>query len=188
MQKITLILGAGESGVGAALLAQRLGRRVFVSDAGTPNERFINELFAAGIEYETGGHTPEKISDPAIVIKSPGIPDKVQLIQDFIEAGIEVISEIEYAYRNLPQGIRIVAITGSNGKTTTTMLTHHLLKTGGVNVEVGGNIGNSFARLVLENINEQERVRRSEIADYRRTDLCPGAFFFSVRRNHFFPA
>lgn len=150
MEKETIILGAGESGVGAALLAQRLGRRVFVSDAGTPDERYLSELFDAGIEYEAGGHSRERILQAEIVIKSPGIPDKVQLIKDLKVAGIEVIAEVEYACRFMPPQDRIVAITGSNGKTTTTMLTHHLLKAGGVKVEVGGNIGVSFARLLLD--------------------------------------
>jgi UDP-N-acetylmuramoylalanine--D-glutamate ligase len=157
MKLETIILGAGESGVGAALLAHQLGERVFVSDAGLPSGHFLSELFDAGIEYEVEGHDTERILKAGLVIKSPGIPDRVQLIKELRAKGIEVISEIEYAYRNLASGHKIVAITGSNGKTTTTMLVHHLLQTGGVNVEVGGNIGVSFARLVLEQlVNENE--------------------------------
>lgn len=152
MKLETIILGAGESGVGAALLAQWLGERVFVSDAGTPDDRFMSELFDAGIEYEVAGHDKERILNAGIVIKSPGIPDSVQLIKDLKAKGIEVVSEIEYAYRFKPANCQIVAITGSNGKTTTTMLTNHLLLSGGLNVRMGGNVGTSFARLVMEDL------------------------------------
>lgn len=148
MERETIILGAGESGVGAALLAQSLGRRVFVSDAGQPADRFLRELLEAGIEYEAGGHNQARILQAAIVIKSPGIPDKIALIQALKAKGVEVISEIEYAYRALPSTCQVVAITGSNGKTTTTSLTYHLLEKGGVDVAVGGNIGSSFARML----------------------------------------
>lgn len=147
-----IILGAGESGIGAALLAQWLGERVFVSDAGTPSQAFLDELFAAGIEYEVEGHDEERILAAKLIIKSPGIPDKVALIQRLKDRGIEVVSEIEFAFRHRPEGCRIVAITGSNGKTTTTMLTNHILLSGGLNIRMGGNIGTSFARLVLEDL------------------------------------
>lgn len=150
MEKETIILGAGESGVGAALLAQSLGRRVFVSDAGTPADRFLTELMDAGIEYEAGGHDTQRILAAEIVIKSPGIPDKVALIQAIKAQGIEVISEIEYAYRFLPAHCRVIAITGSNGKTTTTSLVYHLLAQAGLDVMVGGNIGISFARMLTD--------------------------------------
>lgn len=148
MERETIILGAGESGVGAALLAQRLGRRVFVSDAGQPADRFLQELLEAGIEYEAGGHDQVRILEAALVIKSPGIPDKVALIQALRAKGVEVISEIEYAFRALSGNCKVVAITGSNGKTTTTSLTYHLLQKGGLDVAVGGNIGSSFARML----------------------------------------
>ncbi len=148
MERETIILGAGESGVGAALLAQRLGRRVFVSDAGQPADRFLRELLEAGIEYEAGGHNQARILEAALVVKSPGIPDKVALIQALKAKGVEVISEIEYAHRALPSVCQVVAITGSNGKTTTTSLTYHLLQKGGLDVAVGGNIGSSFARML----------------------------------------
>ncbi|PHI19326.1 UDP-N-acetylmuramoyl-L-alanine--D-glutamate ligase [Lewinellaceae bacterium SD302] len=154
MKPETIILGAGESGVGAALLARWLGERTFVSDAGTPNGRFMSELFDAGIEYEVEGHDKKRILEAGLVIKSPGIPDSVALIIELRTKGIEVISEIEYAYRHLPGNSKLVAITGSNGKTTTTMLTDHLLRSGGVNVKMGGNVGVSFARLVLEHLQE----------------------------------
>ncbi|MEL6142918.1 MAG: Mur ligase family protein, partial [Bacteroidota bacterium] len=156
MEKETIILGAGESGVGAALLARARGRRVFVSDAGTPADRFLTELFEANIEYEAGGHDRERILQAEIVIKSPGIPDTVQLIQDIRAVGIEVISEIEYAFRQLKHPATIIAITGSNGKTTTTLLTHHLLKTAGLNTFAGGNLGTSFARLLLAQESESD--------------------------------
>lgn len=156
MKPETIILGAGESGVGAALLASWLGERTFVSDAGVPNEQFLAELFKAGIPYEVDGHDEARILQAGIVVKSPGIPDSVPLIKALREKGIEVISEIEYAFRFMPANSQVVAITGSNGKTTTTMLVNHLLANGGLNVKMGGNVGVSFARLVLEQLMQQE--------------------------------
>ena len=148
--KTITILGAGESGVSAARLAQREGYAVFVSDAGPGNERFLAELRKAGIEFEVNGHTSERIFAADEVVKSPGIPDSVPMIVELRKAGIPVMSEIEFAYRYAPKGCEIVGITGSNGKTTTTMLTHHLLDFAGVNALAGGNLGDSFARLLLD--------------------------------------
>lgn len=165
MKLETIILGAGESGVGAALLAHQLGERVFVSDAGLPAGPFLSELFDAGIEYEVEGHDEARILKAGIVIKSPGIPDGAPLIKALRAKGIAVISEIEYAYRKLTKGQRIVAITGSNGKTTTTMLTHHLLKAGGINAEMGGNIGVSFARLVLNQLISQAPTEKTFVLE-----------------------
>lgn len=163
MDKETIILGAGESGIGAALLAKAQGHRVFVSDAGTPADHFLQELFDAGIEYEAGGHDRERILAGGVVIKSPGIPDKVALVKAARAANIPVISEIEFAFRFLPATARVVAITGSNGKTTTTLLTHHLLQQAGVNAVAGGNLGTSFARLLLADLKGEEVDRKDRV-------------------------
>lgn len=145
MKKVA-ILGAGESGVGAAILAQQLGYETWVSDKGPIKENFKQELETLRIPYEENKHTKEKIFEASEVIKSPGIPDHIDLIKELNQKGIPVISEIEFAARHTKA--TIVAITGSNGKTTTTNLTYHLLKTGGLNVGIAGNVGFSFARLV----------------------------------------
>ncbi|MEO0734734.1 MAG: Mur ligase family protein, partial [Bacteroidota bacterium] len=150
MQKTIAILGAGESGASAARLAQREGYDVFVSDAGPGNPRFLAELSEAGIETETGGHTEARILAADQVVKSPGIPDTAPLVVALREKGIPVISEIEFASRYAPRGCKIIGITGSNGKTTTTMLTHHLLDFAGLKAIAGGNLGDSFARLLLD--------------------------------------
>jgi UDP-N-acetylmuramoylalanine--D-glutamate ligase len=148
MKKI-VILGAGESGVGAALLAKQKGFDVFVSDKSDIKENFKLELENAQIPYESGQHTEGVILSADEIIKSPGIPDKAPLIKAAKAKGIPVIGEIEFAYRYI-DGAKIIAITGSNGKTTTTSLTYHILKTGGLDVAVCGNIGKSFARLLAE--------------------------------------
>ncbi len=140
------ILGAGESGVGAAILAKKLGYEIWVSDKGTIKENFKKELEKFQIPFEENKHTKQKIFDASEVIKSPGIPDHIDLIKELNQKGIPVISEIEFAAKHT--NATIVAITGSNGKTTTTNLTYHLLKTGGLNVGLAGNVGFSFARLV----------------------------------------
>ncbi len=152
MKKI-VVLGAGESGVGAALLAKKCGFEVFVSDKSPIKENFQKELDDAHIPYESGQHTEGVVLDADEIVKSPGIPDKVELIQAAHKKGIPVMSEIEFAYQNRGKDEPyIIAITGSNGKTTTTSLTYHLLKTAGKDVAVGGNIGKSFARLLAEEL------------------------------------
>jgi UDP-N-acetylmuramoylalanine--D-glutamate ligase len=152
--KNIVILGAGESGVGAALLAQKLGFNVFVSDKSPIKDDFRAELDGANIAYESGNHDTNRILDADQVVKSPGIPNKIDLIQALILRGVPIVSEIEFAYQCLPILSKkkpfIIAITGSNGKTTTTGLMYHLLKTAGIKVAVGGNIGKSFARLLTE--------------------------------------
>jgi len=148
--KTIVILGAGESGASAARLAQREGYAVFVSDAGPGNPRFLTELEEAGIEVETMQHSVGRLYAADEVVKSPGIPDTVPMIVELRKRGIPVISEIEFAFRFAPKDATIVGITGSNGKTTTTMLTHHLLDFGGVKALAGGNLGDSFARLLLD--------------------------------------
>ena len=145
-----VVLGGGESGVGAVILAKQLKFDVFLSDRNKIPEHFKVELEQHTIPFEEAQHTEEKILAADIVVKSPGIPDKVAIIQKLKENNIPVISEIEWAARFTNK--KIIAITGSNGKTTTTSLVYHLLKTSKLKVEVGGNIGYSFARLVAKEI------------------------------------
>jgi len=137
------VIGAGESGVGAALLAKQKGYDVFVSDYGSVDEHFQKELVTAGLDWEQGMHSEEKILSADQLIKSPGVPE-TKLISKARAKGIEVLSEIEFASR-FCQG-NIIAITGSNGKTTTACLTYYILKSAGYNVAIAGNIGDSFAR------------------------------------------
>ncbi|MBD2751733.1 UDP-N-acetylmuramoyl-L-alanine--D-glutamate ligase [Spirosoma validum] len=146
VQKI-VILGGGESGVGAALLAQAKGFEVFLSDKSLLKECYRTTLQNAGIPFEEGQHTEERILSASEVIKSPGIPATVPLVQKLRTQGTPVISEIEFAARYTKA--RLIGITGSNGKTTTTLLTYHLLKTSGLNVGLAGNIGDSFAEQVI---------------------------------------
>lgn len=147
-----VILGAGESGVGAALLAQSKGIRVFVSDSGKIRENYKIELEAAGITYEEQKHSTDRILEAVEIIKSPGIPDKVPVVSAAIEKGIPVISEIEFAARYSQS--KKICITGSNGKTTTTLLTHHLLKSAGLDAGLAGNVGKSFARQLTQGDHE----------------------------------
>ena len=142
------ILGAGESGLGAALLARREGYGVWVSDAGVISEERKNALNAAGIEFEEGGHDETKILSCDLIIKSPGIPDKAPLVKKALEAGIPVIDELEFAYQ-FSSG-KVIAISGTNGKTTTTLLTYHLLKEAGYDVGLAGNVGQSWAGQLVE--------------------------------------
>ena len=149
MNKRLVILGGGESGVGAALLARQKGFDVFLSDGGALKDANKKELNAATIPFEEGKHTEEKILSADVVVKSPGIPDKHELVGKIKRKGIEIISEIEFAYWYKGKS-KIIAITGSNGKTTTTALTYHICKHGGLNCAMVGNIGYSFARQVAE--------------------------------------
>ena len=144
--KRLVVLGAGESGVGTALLAKKKKYEVFVSDKGTIAQKYKEVLLHNEIEWEEKQHTESKILNADLVMKSPGIPDKVPLVKKLIENKIPVISEIEFAAKYTDA--TLIGITGSNGKTTTTMWTYHMLKNGGLNVAIGGNIGESFAELV----------------------------------------
>ena len=141
------ILGGGESGIGAALLAQKQGKKPFLSDMKPLKEKYRAQLTAMEILFEEGGHNEEKILASDLIIKSPGIPEKAPLIKKIREKGIPLVSEIEYASWFCPG--KIIAITGSNGKTTTTLLTYHILKKAGLKVAVAGNVGNSFAGELL---------------------------------------
>jgi UDP-N-acetylmuramoylalanine--D-glutamate ligase len=144
-----VILGGGESGVGTAILGKKKGYEVFVSDFGKIKESYKEVLIINGIAWEEEQHTEELILNADVVMKSPGIPEKSPIVKKLFAAGIKVISEIEFA-KPYTEALTI-GITGSNGKTTTTMLTHHLLKSAGLNVGLGGNIGKSFAWQVAEN-------------------------------------
>ncbi|RKR07804.1 UDP-N-acetylmuramoylalanine--D-glutamate ligase [Maribacter vaceletii] len=148
MQRL-VILGGGESGVGTAILGKKEGYEVFVSDRGKIKEEYKNVLKHFEINWEEEVHTESKILNANVVMKSPGIPDKVALIQKLHTKGIPVISEIEFAskYTNAT----IIGITGSNGKTTTTMLTNYIFKEAGLHVGMAGNIGDSYAKMVSEN-------------------------------------
>lgn len=148
MSKKLVVLGAGESGVGAALLGVKKGYNVFVSDKGKIKQYYKNVLIHNEIEWEEEKHTEDRILNANVVVKSPGIPDTVQLIKKLHDTGVLVISEIEFAAKNT--NATLVAITGSNGKTTTTSLIHHILKQE-LSVGLAGNIGDSFAKQVAEN-------------------------------------
>ena len=144
-----VVLGGGESGVGTAILGKQKGYEVFLSDAGSIKEHYKNVLNAEGIEWEENQHSVDRILQADVVMKSPGIPDKVQIIKDLHAKGIKVISEIEFAF---PYAKNIsIGITGSNGKTTTTLLTHHVLKQAGLDIGIAGNIGDSYAQQIAEN-------------------------------------
>lgn len=148
MKELVAILGAGESGVGSAILAQKKGYAVFVSDLGKIKEKYKNVLSDYNIDFEEGQHSEDKILSAALVVKSPGIPDTAPLVVRLKEMGIPVISEIEFGGRFT--SAKTICITGSNGKTTTTLLTYHILKNAGLNVGLAGNVGKSFAWQVAE--------------------------------------
>ena len=171
MPKKLIILGGGESGVGAAILAKQKGYEVLVSDSGSLKEVYRNELDAAGIEWEEGKHSEEKILAADEIMKSPGIPEKNEMVKKIRRKGIPVISEIELAYR-FKGDSKIVAITGSNGKTTTTSLIWHILKTGGLDAALVGNIGESFAKQVAVDpkpvyVVEVSSFQLDDIVDFR---------------------
>ncbi|MBW7912505.1 MAG: UDP-N-acetylmuramoyl-L-alanine--D-glutamate ligase [Taibaiella sp.] len=165
--KRLVVLGAAESGIGAALLGKQQGWDVFVSDGGTIKDKYKQELQAAGIDYEEKMHTEEKILNADCVVKSPGIGDKVAIVKKVRAAGIEVCSEIEFGYR-YKNDSKIIAITGSNGKTTTTALTYHLLKDANYDVAMVGNIGYSFARQVAEQPHEWYVI---EVSSFQLDDI-----------------
>ena len=144
--KRMVVLGSGESGVGAAILAKKKGYDVFVSDKGKIKDKYISTLTNHEIAWESGKHTEELIFNATEIVKSPGIPDKIPLMRRIYDKGIPVISEIEFGARYT--NAKKICVTGSNGKTTTTMLIHHLLKNAGLKVVMAGNIGESFAAKV----------------------------------------
>lgn len=162
-----VVLGAGESGVGAALLYQHKGFSVFVSDYGQIADKYKAELDKAGIPYEEGGHSSEIILQAEEVVKSPGIPHKAPIIQAIIERNIPLISEIELAGRYTPS--QMIGITGSNGKTTTTMWLYYILQVAGYNVALAGNVGFSLARQVIKE--EQPDYYVLELSSFQLDDM-----------------
>ena len=167
MKHRLVILGSGESGVGAAILGKMQGYDVFVSDGGALKEKYREELIKHAIEFEEGQHTEEKILDADEVMKSPGIPEKNEMVKKIRAKEIPVISEIELAYRCKGES-RIVAITGSNGKSTTTALTYHICKTAGLDCAMVGNIGISFAKQVAL---DPKPLYVAEISSFQLDDI-----------------
>ena len=162
-----VILGGAESGVGAAILAKQQGYDVFVSDGGAIKEKYKKDLKDHDVEFEEGSHSEERIFKADEVMKSPGIPDKNELVKKIRNAGIPVISEIELGYR-FKGNSKIIGITGSNGKTTTTSLLYHMCKVGEVDCALVGNIGYSFARQVAEN---PKPLYVAEISSFQLDDI-----------------
>ena len=162
-----VILGAGESGVGAALLAHKNGYDVFVSDASPIAPVFKVELESNGIDYEEGNHTAGKIFAADLVVKSPGIPEISGVVRELRKKDIELIGEIEFAYRYKGDS-RIIAITGSNGKTTTTAMVYHICKEAGLDCAMVGNIGYSFARQVAM---EPKKIYVAEISSFQLDNI-----------------
>ncbi len=167
MKKRLVILGGGESGVGAALLAQQQGYEVFLSDGGNMKDHYRTELQQHQIPFEEGQHSTEKILLADEIVKSPGIGEKNELVKQIRKKGISVISEIELAFR-FKGDSKIVAITGSNGKTTTTSLIYHICKSAGLDVALVGNIGYSFARQVSE---QPRALYVLEISSFQLDDI-----------------
>jgi UDP-N-acetylmuramoylalanine--D-glutamate ligase len=162
-----IILGAGESGVGAAILAAKEGYLVFVSDAGKIAEKYKSVLVEKGIEFEEGKHSEERILQADEVMKSPGIPNNSSLVNQIRSRGIPLISEIELAYRHKGNS-RILGITGSNGKTTTTSMAYHICQHGGLDCAMVGNIGISFAKQVAE---DPKEWYIAEISSFQLDDI-----------------
>ncbi len=167
MSRRLVILGGGESGVGAALLAKQKGYDVFLYDEGSLKEGYRNELQQANIEFAEKATDEAKVLNADEVVKSPGIPDKNALVKKIREKGIPVISEIELAYRYKGDS-KIIAITGSNGKSTTTALTYHICKTAGLDCALVGNIGYSFAKQIAE---EPKPLYVAEISSFQLDDI-----------------
>ncbi len=167
MKHRMVILGGGESGVGSAILGKVKGYEVFLSDAGKIAERYRAELESHGIPFEEGGHSRAKILDAQEVMKSPGIPHKAAMVQEIRQAGIPLVSELELAYR-FRESSRIIGITGTNGKTTTTALTFHICRHGGMDCALVGNIGYSIARQVAL---DPKSLYVAEISSFQLDDI-----------------
>lgn len=178
MKERLVILGGGESGVGAALLGRKQGFEVFLSDKGKLKDEYRQKLIENSIEFEEGSHTEEKILNADLVVKSPGIPKKTDLILQLNSKDIPVVSEIEFASRYTEA--KIIAITGSNGKTTTTSLVFHILMQAGLNVGLGGNIGKSFAQLVVDNDHDYYVL---EISSFQLDDVMTFKPYIAILLN-----
>ncbi len=176
-QKI-VILGGGESGTGAALLARQKGYDVFLTDNGILAEKYKKELHTSDIAFEEGRHSEEKILEADLVVKSPGIPDNAPLVQKLKAGGTEVIGELEFAFRHANG--KVIGITGTNGKTTTTLLTYHLLNNAGVNVGMAGNIGYSFSRMLAI---EKHDYYVLEVSSFQLDGLSSAKFDIAVLIN-----
>lgn len=148
MIKKISILGSGESGTGTAILAKKLGMEIFLSDRGAINTKYKKEIEDLGINYEEGTHSETKILNADIIVKSPGIPNTIPIIQKALKLKIPVIGEMEFAQPY--STAKVIGVTGTNGKTTTTALIHHVLSTNGIDAKLGGNIGISYARQIAE--------------------------------------
>lgn len=167
MKKNMVILGGGESGIGSALLASKKGYNVFLSDGGMIGERWKAELSLSTIEFEESRHTMQKILEADEIVKSPGIPENTPVMKAIREKGIPVISEIELAFRYSGES-RVVAVTGSNGKTTTTALIHHICRVAGLDCAMVGNVGYSFARQVAK---EPKPLYVVEVSSFQLDDI-----------------
>ncbi len=165
-QKKLVVLGGGESGVGAAILGKVKGLEVFLSDFGAISDKYADMLKAEGIDFEQNGHTQERILDADEVVKSPGIPDNAPIMVKLKAKNVPVISEIEFAGRYTDA--KMVCITGSNGKTTTTLLTYHILKEAGLDVGLAGNVGKSLA---LQVAREQHQVYVIELSSFQLDNM-----------------
>ena len=161
-----VVLGGGESGVGAAILGKDKGMKVFLSDSGNISQKYRDMLDAEGIEWESGTHSMDKILAADEVVKSPGIPPTVPVVEAIVSKGIPVISEIEFAGRYTDA--KMVCITGSNGKTTTTLLTYHILRNAGINVGLAGNVGKSLA---LQVAREKHDVYVIELSSFQLENM-----------------
>lgn len=183
METKLIILGGGESGVGAALLGKKLGYRVFLSDKGKLADKYKDILEKERIPFEEGHHTEEAIFAADLVVKSPGIPDHLPMILALRKKGIEVISEIEFAGRH--SDAKMYCITGSNGKTTTTLLLYHILKQAGMDVGLAGNVGNSLAAQVAEN---RHKIYVVELSSFQLDGMfrfkCDTAILTNITPDH----
>lgn len=178
MTKRLVVLGAGESGIGAAILALRHGYDVFVSDAYPISIPFQNTLKELNVEWESGQHSRDKIFDADIIVKSPGISPSISLMQEIKSQQLTIVSEIEFASRYT--SATLIGITGSNGKTTTAMLLYHILKSAGKNVELTGNIGTSFAKSVAQKTPDYFVI---EISSFQLEDIDQFHPHFAVLTN-----
>ncbi len=178
MMKSIVVIGAGESGVGAALLAKKHGLEVFVSDNGKISEQYKKELADFNIPFEEGGHDFEKVLVTEVVIKSPGVPEHAPVLRMLKDKGRKVISEIEFGHLFF-SGLTI-AVTGSNGKTTASGLLYHILKNAGLNVALGGNYGKSYARILAE---ESPEVMVLEISSFQLDDIETFKPYISILLN-----
>jgi len=175
-----VILGGGESGVGAAILAIQNGMNPFLSDKGKIKDVYKAELDAYGIQYEEYTHTESLVYDTKLIVKSPGIPNKAPIVKSAVDKGITVVSEIEFASQFTEA--KLIGITGTNGKTTTTNLTYHVLKKAGFKVKVAGNIGTSFAREVADDEGDTEYYVL-EISSFQLDNIDKLKFHMSVLLN-----